>query len=83
MYIILFGYEKNYLGDVPKIKLFGIFEKYIDLIDRISKIKGTENIDTQNQNTSANIIYTNLHIFWWKVADNLSEICMNVNNSPN
>ena len=81
MYIILFGYEKNYLGDIPKIKLFGVFSSYIDCLDRISKIPETKDIETKISNMSHNVIHTNLHIFWWKVADNLSELYMNVNNS--
>ena len=83
MHVILFGYEKNYLGNTPKIKLFGVFSTYIDCLDRIAKIPDTEDVETKIANISENVIHTNLHIFWWKLADDLTELYMNVNNSPN
>ena len=81
MYIILFGYEKKYSGTTPKIKLFGIFESYIECLDRISKIPDCGKIETKLKNIPENVIHTNLHIFWWKLANNLSELYMNVANS--
>ena len=81
MHILLFGYEKFHYGLHPTVKLFGIFEEYVDMLNRISKIKGTEDIKTKIPSLPNNVIHTNIHVFWWKVADDITELCIATDNS--